>query len=195
MKTKIPSLQQLLLAAGLTLGGYAQAYDLPAPDGASGMAPPPFEQGAAGGGHEGRDGQDGHGAPDGHPGPGDHGLGMGPHGPEGMLPMMGGLPPLLHGMDLSEAQQDKVFTILYAEIPYLREQGKAARKAHEALHALSQSAQYDDAKAAALAQAGAQAMANLALQHVRTEQKLLAVLTPEQRKQLAERQPHHPPRP
>ena len=170
MKTKIPSLQQILLAAGLTLGGYAQAYDLPAPDGAPGMAPPSFEQGSPGG-HEG------------------HG------GPEGMLPMMGGLPPFLHGLELTEAQQDKVFTILYAEIPYLREQGKAARKAHEALRALTQSAQYDDARAAALAQAGAQAMANITLQHVRTEQKLLALLTPEQRKQLAERQPHHPPRP
>jgi Spy/CpxP family protein refolding chaperone len=185
MKTKIPSLQQILLAAGLTLGGYAQAYDLPAPDEAPGMAPPSFEQGGPGGGHEG------HGGPDGRPGPGDRGPGMGPHGPEGMLPMMGGLPPFLHGLELTEAQQDKVFTILYAEIPYLREQGKAARKAHEALRALTQSAQYDDARAAALAQAGAQAMANITLQHVRTEQKLLALLTPEQRKQLAEHQPHH----
>ena len=107
-----------------------------------------------------------------------------------MLPM-GGEPPFLHGLELSEAQQDKVFAILYAEAPYLRDQGKAARKAQEALRGLAQVAQYDDAKAATLAQGGAQAMANIALQHVRTEQKLLALLTPEQRKQLAERQPHH----
>ncbi len=182
MKTKKQSLQQILLAAGLTLGGYAQAFDMPAPDSAPGM-PPHAVPGAPGfTGHEHGDG------------PEEHGPGM-PRGPEGMMPFMGGEPPFLHGLDLSEAQQDKVFAILYAEAPYLREQGKAARKAHEALRALAQSAQYDDAKASALAQAGAQAMANIELQQVRTEQKLLALLTPEQRKQMAEHRPHQPPRP
>lgn len=178
MKTNKQSLQQILLAAGLTLGGFAHAIDLPAPDGAPGMAPPAFAQG----GHEEREGRPGRGGPE-------------QHGPEGMMPMPGGEPPFLHGLDLNEAQQDKVFAILHAEAPYLREQGKAAYKAHEALRALSQAPQYDDAKAAALAQAAAQAMANITLQQVRTEQKLLALLTPEQRKQLAERQarrPQHP---
>jgi protein CpxP len=185
MKTKKQSLQQILLAAGLTLGGYAQAIDLPAPDGAPGMAPPPFAQGGPAAGPNLRDGPEGHEGHDGRPGrgPDQRGPGIAP-----MLPMMGGEPPFLHGLDLSEAQQDKVFAILHAEAPYLREQGKAARKAQEALRALSQAAQYDDAKAAALAQAGAQALANITLQHVRTGQKLLALLTPEQRKQLAERQ-------
>ena len=194
MKTKKQSLQQILLAAGLALGGYAQAIDLPAPDGAPGMAPPPFAQGGPAAGpnaRDGREGREGHEGHEGHPGrgPDERGPGMAT-----MPPMMGGEPPFLHGLDLSEAQQDKVFAILHAEAPYLREQGKAARKAQEALRALSQAAQYDDAKAAALAQAGAQAQANIALQHVRTEQKLLAVLTPEQRKQLAERQPARPSR-
>jgi len=116
-------------------------------------------------------------------------------GPGMQPPMMGGEAPFLRGLDLSEAQQDKVFAILHAEMPYLHEQHKAAAKAHEALRAMASATQYDDAKAAALAQAAAQAMANIELQHVRTEQKLLALLTPEQRKQLAEHQPHHPPRP
>lgn len=100
--------------------------------------------------------------------------------------------PFLLGIELSEAQQDKIFSILHAEMPYLREQHKAAMKAHEALRALSSGAQYDDAKAASLAQAGAQAMANIELQRSRTEQKLLALLTPEQRKQVAERPAHRP---
>lgn len=180
MKTKKPSLQQILLAAGLALGGYAHA-----------IAPAPgcqaAGQGAGPGGHESREGRPGRG-------PEERGPGMAPpHGPEGMMPMMGAEPPFLHGLDLSEAQQDKAFAILHAEAPYLREQGKAVRKAHEALRALSQAGQYDDARAAVLSQAGAQAMANITLQHLRTEQKLLALLTPEQRKQLAERQPQRQP--
>lgn len=98
-------------------------------------------------------------------------------------------------MELSEAQQDKVFTILHAEAPYLREQSKAAAKAREALRQLATADKYDDAKAAALAREAASADANIVLQHVRTQQKLLAVLTAEQRKQQAEEKPRHPQRP
>lgn len=116
-------------------------------------------------------------------------------GPEHGGPGMGGRPPFLHSLELSEAQQDQVFAILHAEQPYLREQRKAADKAHEALRALGRADKYDDAKAAALAQEAATAMANIALQHVRTEQKLLAVLTPEQRKKQAEGLARHAPRP
>lgn len=173
----------LVLAMGLPLGSHA--LPLAAPDGAD--LPPPA---ACADQHEA------HGA-----------RGMGPGGerlrgippPPGMPPlggpgMAGGEPPVLRGVDLSEAQQDKVFAILHAEAPYVREQLKAGGKAQEALHAMSAGGQFDDAKAAALAQAGAQAMANLALQHIRTDQKLLALLTPEQRKQLAEDRSRHPAR-
>lgn len=115
------------------------------------------------------------------------------HGPEhGFGP---GRPPFFHGIELTEAQEDKVFAILHAEVPYLRDQHKAADKAHDALRALASADKYDDAKAAALAQAEATADANIALQHVRTQQKLLAVLTPDQRKQQAEGKPGRPPRP
>ena len=130
----------------------------------------------------------------------DHSAGMPPGGPGGAGPdngprMHGGMPPFgapvmvgrplfLRGVELSEAQDDKVFAILHEEKPYLREQGKAAAKAQEALRELADADKYDDAKAASLAQAAATAMANISLQRVRTEQKLLAVLTPEQRKKL-----------
>ena len=130
----------------------------------------------------------------------DHRPGM-PHGgpdsdgPDGGPRMHGGMPPFgaqamvgrpwfLRGVELSEAQDDKVFAILHEEKPYLREQEKAAAKAREALREMSGADKYDDAKAASLAKAAATAMANIALQRVRTEQKLLAVLTPEQRKNL-----------
>jgi protein CpxP len=106
-----------------------------------------------------------------------------------------GRPPFFRGIELTDAQEDKIFAILHAEAPYLREQSRAAAKAHEALRALAKDDKYDDAKAAALAQAEATAEANVALQHVRTRQKLQAVLTPEQRKQQAEGKPGRPPRP
>ncbi|WP_374359984.1 Spy/CpxP family protein refolding chaperone [Pseudoduganella danionis] len=140
--------------------------------------------GAANGGHNHADG----------PGP------QGGMGPEHGHPTMGEMgpghrAPFLHGIDLTEAQQDKVFAILHAQAPYLREQGKAAAKANEALRALGRAEQYDDAKAAALAKEAATAMSNIALQQVRTEQKLLAVLSAEQRKKLADRPMPPQPRP
>ncbi len=173
MKKPTQNVRNILLAAALalpllTLGGAARADDVNADL-------PPMA----------RDDQ-GPGGPQHGPGFG-HGFGPGP----GFGP---GRPPFFHGIELSEAQEDKVFTILHAEVPYLREQGKAAAKAREALRALATADKYDDAKAAALAKDAANAEANIALQHVRTQQKLLAVLTPEQRKQQADDKPRHPPR-
>ncbi|MDZ5633433.1 Spy/CpxP family protein refolding chaperone [Janthinobacterium sp. GMG1] len=103
-----------------------------------------------------------------------------------------GLPPFLRGMDLSEAQQDKIFAATYAQAPLLREQEKIAFKAHEQLRALAGSSAYDDAKASALASTAAQAMAKISLQQARLEQQLLAVLTPEQRQQAQQRQDSRP---
>ncbi|MDN2696758.1 Spy/CpxP family protein refolding chaperone [Janthinobacterium sp. SUN073] len=99
----------------------------------------------------------------------------------------GRLPPFLRGIELSEAQLDKVFAATYAQAPLLREQKKIAFKAHAQLRALAGSSAYDDAKASALANTAAQAMAQISLLHARLEQQLLAVLTPEQRKQAQQR--------
>lgn len=98
-----------------------------------------------------------------------------------------GLPPFLHGIELSETQQDKVFAATYAQAPELREQEKIAFKAHEQLRALAASSAYDDVKASALANTAAQAMAKISLLHARLEQQLLAVLTPEQRQKAQQR--------
>ncbi|MYN45982.1 periplasmic heavy metal sensor [Pseudoduganella sp. FT93W] len=198
MKMKNASATQLLLAGLLALPllpghGLASATELDV-DGAPGH--PPMLQGGPGAkpaparaeGGEARQGGAPHGGDCHAEGPGPQG-GMGPeHGHPPMGEMgPGHRPPFLHGIDLTEAQQDKVFAILHAQAPYLREQGKLAAKASEALRALGRAEQYDDAKAVALAREAATAMSNLALQQVRTEQKLLAVLSAEQRKKLAER--------
>ncbi|MCC7597924.1 periplasmic heavy metal sensor [Janthinobacterium sp. FW305-129] len=108
--------------------------------------------------------------------------------PDGPPPRaMPGPPPFLHGIELSEAQQDKVFAATHAQAPLLREQERIAFQAHAQLRALAASDAYDDAKAGALASTAAQAMAAISLQQARLEQQLLAVLTPEQRKQAQQR--------
>jgi protein CpxP len=103
-------------------------------------------------------------------------------------------PMFLHGVVLDEAQQDKVFAIVHAQEPQMREQGKAARHAREALRSMATTGQFDDAKAAALAQAGAKAMAAMALQRARTDAQIYALLSPEQRRQAAEHGPRRGPR-
>lgn len=184
----------------LTMTGAARADEMdgdqpPAAQGERGPRGPQPDGPPRGGPEQGGPGRGGpdHG-PERTPGFGpsfapEHGPGFGPG------PGFGGRPPFFRGVELSEAQQDKVFTILHAEAPYLREQAKAAGKAREALRALASADKYDDAKAAALAKEAATAEANLALQHVRTQQKLLAVLTPEQRNKQADDKPRHPQRP
>ena len=162
---KTPS---ILLAAVVALPLFAATSMVRADD--MGPGRPPMMQG------------DDHDGPE-RGGP-DRGPGFGP-----------GRPPFFRGIELTDAQDDKIFAILHAEAPYLREQSRAAARAHEALRALAKADKYDDAKAAALAQAEATAEASVALQHVHTQQKLLAVLTLEQRRQQAEAKPGRPPRP
>jgi Spy/CpxP family protein refolding chaperone len=140
-------------------------------------APPAAGPGLPDGGH-------GHGPG----GPGWHGFGG--HGPGAPGPDM----PFgrMHGLKLSEAQQDKLFAIMHAQAPQRREHEKAIRKAHEALRELGHADKFDDAKAAALARDLGQAVAAEALLQARTEAQALAVLTPEQREQLRQRHQHGP---
>lgn len=93
-------------------------------------------------------------------------------------------PPMLHGLSLSEAQRDKVFAILHAQAPLLREKFKLARGAQEALLALTTSMQYDKARARSLADAGARALGGLWLAHADAEHEIYQALTDAQREQL-----------
>ena len=142
-------------------------------------APPAAGQGVPDGGH---------GRGPGGPGPDWHGFaghGPGAHGPDMPFGRM-------HGLKLSEAQQDKLFAIMHAQAPQRREHDKAIRKAHEALRELGHADKFDDAKAAALSRDLGQAVAAAALLQARTEAQALAVLTPEQREQLRQRRQHGP---
>jgi Spy/CpxP family protein refolding chaperone len=111
-------------------------------------------------------------------GPGGPGRGFG-HGPFG-------------GLQLSEAQQDKLFAIEHAAAPQRRQQEKAVRHAHEALRALRESSQFDEARAGAAARELGQAVAAEALHEARLHAQVMAVLTPEQREQLRKRRPLPP---
>jgi Spy/CpxP family protein refolding chaperone len=97
-------------------------------------------------------------------------------------------PPYLMDVTLTEDQQDKVFAILHAAAPQLRENAKAARKARDALREFAQSAKYDDGNARMFAQAQASAEGQLALARVRLDRDIYLVLTAEQRAQIADRQ-------
>lgn len=148
-----------------TLAGAASAASTGAPAAPAAMA----EQAAPAA-------ADGEGSPD--AGPGRPGPRFGPH-------MAGPGLHFLRGIELSEAQQDRVFAIMHAQAPQLREQEKAERKAHEALRAMMDAGRYDEAKAAAQTRALGQAVATRELLRVRAAAQVMALLTPQQKEELA----------
>ncbi|MDX1376775.1 MAG: Spy/CpxP family protein refolding chaperone [Burkholderiales bacterium] len=98
-----------------------------------------------------------------------------------------GMQRMLRGLDLSEAQRDQIFEIRHAQAPAMRAQMKTLHAARKDLRELALAPQYDAAKARASADALAGATSQLALMRIDTMRKVLAVLTPEQRKTLEER--------
>jgi len=113
----------------------------------------------------------------------------GPH----MEPPFGNhhLPPYLMDLTLTEDQQDKVFLILHAAEPALREQEKAVRKAHDGLRDLGRSVQFDAGSAAALTQALGKAESQLALLRTRADHDVFSVLTAEQKTEISRLESEH----
>jgi periplasmic protein CpxP/Spy len=108
----------------------------------------------------------------------------GPMPPPMMGPGREPMPPFLHGVTLTEEQRDKMFEIMYEQIPALRSRERELRQSHESLTRLSRSSEFDDVKAKALADAGARAMMEISLTRARLDHKVYRLLTPEQRKQI-----------
>lgn len=119
---------------------------------------------------------------DGSPAPAHHH--NGPGGP--FMPGEGPMPGFIHGLDLTDAQRDKIFAIGHEQAPQMREKLKAAHKAREELRALVTSPQYDEAKAKALADTEARSMAEVGLLKARSDHAIYALLTAEQRKKAEE---------
>jgi Spy/CpxP family protein refolding chaperone len=126
-----------------------------------------------------------------------------PAGPLAALPHSGppALPPffgLLRQLDLSEAQDDKIFALMHTQVPVLREQERNAHKAVDALRQLAASPDYDPTKARELIARHTQAISAVLLQRAETDAAVLAVLTKEQRGKLdallqdSANRPQHP---
>lgn len=116
----------------------------------------------------------------------------GGHMEHGMPPPHDGGEGRLHGLhrlDLTEAQQDKLFALEHAAEPQEREWHKAIRHAHDTLRDLGRADRFDDARAAAASRDLGQAVAAQALAQARLHAQVLAVLTPEQREQMRRERP------
>lgn len=107
---------------------------------------------------------------------GHHGMGMGGDA----------MPRHLNRLDLTEAQRDRIFDIMHAQAPIMRNTAKAMHKAQSDLRDLTAAPDFSEAKAKELADAAAAAMGQMALNRAKTERQVFDVLTPEQRKQLAD---------
>ncbi len=122
-------------------------------------------------------------------GHGGHHARGGQHGHDGlMLPGAG----LLRGLNLSEAQRDRVFAILHAQAPQMRAQTRDAHKTREALHQVALAGELDEAKLQELAQQASRASTDLAVLRARTHNALFKELTPEQQAQLKARMESRP---
>lgn len=101
--------------------------------------------------------------------------------PPGMLPMVM-LDPM-RGVELTEAQRDKVFALWHAEIPAEREVMKRVFKTMEEMRGLATTQPLDLERARALADRHGQAVAQLMLMHVKRDASVRELMTPEQRTQ------------
>ena len=112
--------------------------------------------------------------------------GYGGHGGYGERAMMGGA--FLRGLDLTDAQRDKIFAVRHANAPTMREQGKIMHAARAELSKLALSNDYDEARVKALTDRSAQAMSTMAQLRARSMNEVFRVLTPEQQAKVIERQ-------
>lgn len=99
------------------------------------------------------------------------------------------LPHYLRGLNLTEAQRDKVFEVMHAQAPLTREKAKAHQAAEEALRKLAAGPDYNEAKARGLADTLGKSVAEMALVRAKADRQIFDILTPEQRQQLAEMKP------
>lgn len=91
-----------------------------------------------------------------------------------------GLPPHLAALGLSEAQEDKIFYILHAEAPAIRNNFKQQRKLREAIDKLVTAPGFDEKKARQLSTELARAQGDAIFSRASTESRIRALLTPDQ---------------
>jgi len=92
-----------------------------------------------------------------------------------------GVPHYFKALNLTQDQQDKIFAITHEQAPVKYTQHKQHREALEALRTLAQADKFDEAKAQQLADQLGKLEKEKVLSRLKTEAKINAVLTPEQR--------------
>jgi Spy/CpxP family protein refolding chaperone len=97
----------------------------------------------------------------------------------------GPLPPFLHGLTLTDDQQDRIFDLLHGQAPMARQLLRSLQKSRSQLHELGLSDKYDETAVRALADAQSKAEGDLTVLRAHTDHEILALLTPEQRRQIA----------
>ena len=110
------------------------------------------------------------------------------HGPRsGFGPSGFGFGMMVHGLNLSDEQDGKVFNLIHAQQPKLHENDQLIRSNRKALMDLATARSFDTAKAEALSQAIGQAIASNLLIRTQTDQQIYQLLTNDQKKLLEER--------
>lgn len=101
----------------------------------------------------------------------------------------GGMPHHFKALNLTQDQQDKVFAIMHEQAPVKYAQHKQQRETMEALRTLAQADKFDEAKAQQLSEQLGKLEKEKALSRIKTEAKINALLTPEQRQKAREFKP------
>lgn len=122
-----------------------------------------------------------------HAGAPERGAGCAMHAERGFgaAPMAGR--QALEALALSEAQRDRIFELRHQQAPAMRALAKTARESRNELRALALSGDYDAARAAQIAERGAQAMAKMATLRAQLQADIYALLDDPQRARLRER--------
>ena len=97
-----------------------------------------------------------------------------------------GMPHHFKSLNLTQDQQDKIFAIMHEQAPEKYAQHKQQRETMEALRVLAQADKFDEAKAQQLSEQLGKLEKDKALNRIKTQAKINALLTPEQRQKARE---------
>lgn len=92
-----------------------------------------------------------------------------------------GVPAYLRDVNLTSAQEDQLFSLMYAQMPIARDQAKQSMQLRVALRTATQADKFDEAKVQQLADKMATLEKEKTMMRARNEAKIFALLTPEQR--------------
>lgn len=97
-----------------------------------------------------------------------------------------GLPPHLKDLALSDAQQDKIFSLTYPLMPQMRDQMKQRHQFLGELLKLGNTESFDEAKAKQIVDKLVSIEKDAMLNRARIDSKIFSILTSEQRSKLSE---------